>query len=136
MTNELPWLPPEEDGSPAIRGPGGWHEHTPGSPCPVADDVLVQVVMKYRRWPSVPRRASDWWWGGKSPYDSSDIYAYRLACPEARRLEAENARLRAVLTEAVSLYGQPGGPWNVPSDPGGWLGRVRAALEGNDADPA
>lgn len=48
---------------------------------------------------------------------------------------AANARLIAAapcmmkaLEEAVALYGKPGGPWNVPSDPGGWLERSRAAL--------
>jgi len=29
---------------------------------------------------------------------------------------------------AVSKYGQDGGPWNVPSDPGGWLDHARAAI--------
>lgn len=32
------------------------------------------------------------------------------------------------LQEAVDQYGKPGGPWNVLSDPGGWLARARAAL--------
>ena len=34
------------------------------------------------------------------------------------------------LAEAVACYGRPGGPWNVPRDPGGWLSRARAALNG------
>ena len=38
------------------------------------------------------------------------------------------AELVAALQEAVAQYGTPGGPWNVPSDPGGWLGRARAVL--------
>ena len=42
--------------------------------------------------------------------------------------QAENANVRAILTEAVNTYGKPGGPWNIPSDPGGWLERARAAL--------
>lgn len=37
--------------------------------------------------------------------------------------------LRKALQEAVDVYGKPGGPWNVPSDPGGWLGRARKALK-------
>ena len=45
---------------------------------------------------------------------------------------AENDRLRAILSDAVALYGRPGGPWNIPSDPGGWLDRARAALEQGD----
>jgi hypothetical protein len=36
--------------------------------------------------------------------------------------------MRAALDGAVAAYGKPGGPWNVPSDPGGWLSRARAAL--------
>lgn len=36
--------------------------------------------------------------------------------------------LRSILKRAVDLYGKPGGPWNVPSDPGGWISDARAAL--------
>lgn len=36
--------------------------------------------------------------------------------------------LRSILLEAVNLYGKEGGPWSVPSDPGGWLSRARMAL--------
>ena len=41
-----------------------------------------------------------------------------------RRVEA----LERALQRAVDLYGKPGGPWNVPTDPGGWLAMARAAL--------
>lgn len=34
-----------------------------------------------------------------------------------------------LLRETVALYGKQGGPWNVPSDPGGWIERNRAMLE-------
>lgn len=33
------------------------------------------------------------------------------------------------LLYAVDAYGKPGGPWNVPSDPGGWLEAARSALK-------
>lgn len=36
--------------------------------------------------------------------------------------------LLAVVEEAIRLYGRPGGPWNVPSDPGGWMDRAQAAV--------
>ena len=36
--------------------------------------------------------------------------------------------LLEALQEAVRQYGKPGGPWNVPSDPGGWLDRARTAI--------
>lgn len=32
------------------------------------------------------------------------------------------------LSEAVELYGKPGGPWNVPSAPGSWIEKAKAAL--------
>ena len=32
------------------------------------------------------------------------------------------------LSEAVRLYGKPGGPWNVPTEPGNWLTLARSAL--------
>lgn len=34
-----------------------------------------------------------------------------------------------VLEEAVSLYGKPGGPWNVPTDPGSWIAKAKKALK-------
>lgn len=43
-------------------------------------------------------------------------------------LLAERNELAEVLCQAASLYGKPGGPWNIPNDPGGWMDRARAAL--------
>lgn len=40
----------------------------------------------------------------------------------------DNGRLRTALLAAVKLYGQPGGPWNVPSEPGTWLAMAKEAL--------
>jgi len=37
-------------------------------------------------------------------------------------------KIRQILQEAVDLYGKPGGPWNVPNDPGGWISRAREVL--------
>lgn len=39
-----------------------------------------------------------------------------------------DGELLEALKEAVAQYGKQGGPWNVPSDPGGWLDRARAAI--------
>lgn len=33
------------------------------------------------------------------------------------------------LAEAVEKYGKPGGPWNVPGEPGSWIAKARAALK-------
>lgn len=43
-------------------------------------------------------------------------------------LAAAAPELLEALKEAVAQYGKQGGPWNVPSDPGGWLDRARAAI--------
>ena len=58
-----------------------------------------------------------------------------------RELQSHKAaitHLRAIAQETVAKYGRPGGPWNVPSDPGGWLDRMRAAIAAASfyADPA
>ena len=33
------------------------------------------------------------------------------------------------LEAAILEYGKPGGPWNVPSSPGTWIYKAKAALE-------
>jgi hypothetical protein len=47
---------------------------------------------------------------------------------ENERLRWENREMRDALTKAVLMYGRPGGPWNVPSEPGTWLGMAKQAL--------
>lgn len=39
------------------------------------------------------------------------------------------AELESILRETVELYGKPGGPWNIPSDQGGWIEKARKVLE-------
>jgi hypothetical protein len=46
---------------------------------------------------------------------------------DARLIQAAPRMLR-VLRYAVAIYGKPGGPWNVPGDPGGWLEAALAAI--------
>ena len=38
--------------------------------------------------------------------------------------------IRAALQKAVDDYGKPGGPWNVPDEPGTWLRMAKEALGG------
>lgn len=64
--------------------------------------------------------------------DSSSLRAEELA-EQVAELQERNAVLVAALTYAVEQYGKRGGPWNVPSDPGGWLTRARAVLAQNAA---
>ena len=47
---------------------------------------------------------------------------------ELARLIAAAPDLLEALERAVQLYGQPGGPWNVPSEPGAWIEQARAAI--------
>ena len=54
----------------------------------------------------------------------------RIAALEAElaALREDKARLVEALEKAVDVYGKPGGPWNVPSEPGTWLAHARAAI--------
>ena len=38
-------------------------------------------------------------------------------------------KLVAFIRETVETYGKPGGPWNIPSDPGSWLARGQELLK-------
>ncbi len=37
-------------------------------------------------------------------------------------------QMRLALEKAVADYGKPGGPWNVPSEPGTWIDMAKGAL--------
>lgn len=53
---------------------------------------------------------------------------WNLSQQNAALLE-DKARLVEALEKAVEVYGRPGGPWNVPSEPGAWLAQARAAID-------
>ena len=57
-------------------------------------------------------------------------FANHLLEQERNELETERDRMREALAEAVEKYGKPGGPWNVPGEPGSWIDKARKALEG------
>ena len=40
--------------------------------------------------------------------------------------------MREALAEAVEKYGKPGGPWNVPGEPGSWIAKAKEALKKAD----
>jgi hypothetical protein len=49
--------------------------------------------------------------------------------PEANaHLIAAAPELYAALEKAVADYGKPGGPWNIPSEPGAWINMAQKAL--------
>lgn len=58
-----------------------------------------------------------------------------LVTSQENRMHESNAHLIAAapdlltsLEKAVEHYGKPGGPWNVPSEPGTWIADARAAI--------
>ena len=48
---------------------------------------------------------------------------------ELRKAERSIMLLRTALNDAVEKYGKPGGPWNVPSEPGSWIANAKSALK-------
>ena len=44
------------------------------------------------------------------------------------RLIAAAPDMYEALEAAILEYGKPGGPWNVPSSPGSWIEKARAAI--------
>ncbi|MDR3551246.1 MAG: hypothetical protein P4L31_07575 [Candidatus Babeliales bacterium] len=45
------------------------------------------------------------------------------------KLWAASPELLAALQKAITDYGKPGGPWNVPSQPGTWIFIAKEAVE-------
>lgn len=41
---------------------------------------------------------------------------------------ASALKMLSVLKRAIELYGKPGGPWNVPSEPGSWIAEAKEAV--------
>lgn len=50
-------------------------------------------------------------------------------CEALARLFVASPDMLDALKDAVELYGKPGGPWNVPSEPGSWIEKARAAID-------
>ena len=67
-----------------------------------------------------------------NPLDSRKLYEMYLAVPRAGRavhaLLADFDLLWTVLEKTIAVYGQPGGPWNVPREPGQWITVATDAL--------
>jgi hypothetical protein len=70
---------------------------------------------------------------GAKPYVSENIPQINYIV-EAQQLlnaipEFDNSDLVEALQKAVRDYGKPGGPWNVPSEPGTWIEMANTALK-------
>jgi len=46
-----------------------------------------------------------------------------------RQLIAAAPRMFKALKKAIKDYGKPGGPWNVPNEPGTWIALAHAAIQ-------
>ena len=60
--------------------------------------------------------------------DNEATYFGSVYNPADAHLIAAAPDMYEALEVAVSEYGKPGGPWNVPSEPGTWIDKARAAL--------
>ena len=60
-------------------------------------------------------------------YRTMEDYADGLYM-ENERLRKANTAMNIALAKAIRDYGQPGGPWNVPGEPGTWLAMAKQAL--------
>jgi len=45
------------------------------------------------------------------------------------KLIAAAPRMFKALKKAIKDYGKPGGPWNVPNEPGTWIALAQAAIQ-------
>lgn len=70
----------------------------------------------------------DSWTEWASASQHKGVLVCAVDSPQGRLLVAAPALL-AVLQEGIAQYGNQGGPWNVPSDPGGWISRARAVVK-------
>lgn len=81
--------------------------------------------------------STEWWKQLRfSPSMHLGLGDVRVTIAMQEDVTARTDALEKALQRAVDLYGKPGGPWNVPSDPGGWLAEARAALAGKPDRPA
>ena len=58
--------------------------------------------------------------------DIADLFGENYKANAA--LIAAAPDMYAALVKAVADYGKPGGPWNVPSEPGTWIHSATSAL--------
>ena len=107
-------------------------KHTPG-PWTICQERRQIVDPRLGEWWEIPIAV------GEGATIGNALAVVYMGGPGATRNDVEslkaNARLfaaapdlLAALKRAVELYGKPGGPWNVPSEPGSWLAQATEAI--------
>lgn len=86
---------------------------------------MTDIVERLRGVAADQRDRHERKWG--RPHPSERMTEEEIA-DEIERLRAKLEEAQTALRMAVDAYGKPGGPWNVPSDPGGWINAARLAL--------
>ncbi|HEU6436605.1 MAG TPA: hypothetical protein VE028_04075 [Nitratidesulfovibrio sp.] len=99
------------------------------------ESLVERVARAIYYWPTQDGKpAIDSWdaWDGLSKTSKApwigDAERAIAAMGDGGSVYAELVRVRRALQAAVDAYGKPGGPWNVPSDPGAWIEQARVAL--------
>jgi len=62
-------------------------------------------------------------------FGESGGYPNEQAAKDAAKFLIHGPALLYQLKEAVEKYGKPGGPWNVPNEPGEWISNARKLLK-------
>lgn len=96
-------MPPTPEG--CVYGP--WWDEDAGW-------LVLDCAVNVQQW---NRRINDWMMHG---LDYTDEITNELL-----RLAKREQELTDHIRKTIELYGKPGGPWNVPGDPGGWLHEAR-----------
>lgn len=62
-------------------------------------------------------------------FGDSGGYPDEQAAKDAAKFLIHGLALLAALKETVEKYGEPGGPWNIPSEPGEWISNARKLVK-------
>jgi len=62
-------------------------------------------------------------------FGESGGYPDEQSAKDAAKLLIHGPLLLSQLKKTVEKYGHPGGPWNIPSEPGEWIGNAQELLK-------
>lgn len=62
-------------------------------------------------------------------YEPEPIHSLHRSTAQAAITACRAEEMLELLRDTVAAYGKPGGPWNVPNEPGAWITRARVMVE-------